>query len=269
MRVHACSIQRDRSPWLLEWLEFHSLQGIQHFYLYLHHATDQDLALVRSLRDRYSITVYTVNAAVYQPQLRAYQHCLDHHGHEFDWCAFIDADEFLFDSQGQSIPTVMAQYQYQDLSALAVYWRVFGTSGHVHEPQGRITDTHPWRAALDHWINRHFKSVVRGHQGGSVRVSNCAHWFHTLGGTKDCLLRPIEQVHRSDEGHVLSPWQPDHHRLAINHYALQSVEYWLKVKQRQGSADQLGHELRTWAWFRDYDQNSEWDTSLAFMASRW
>ncbi len=268
MQIHVCSLQRDRSPYLAEWIQFHSLQGVSHFYLYLHHAGD-DLDLARLLQKSYPITIYRVDLNLYQPQLGAFQHCLDHHGHEFDWCAFIDSDEFIYDLGGRSLAQAIQPYHYQDLSALAIYWQVFGTSGHVLEPRGRITEQFRWRADRSHWLNRHFKSLVRGHQGSSAKVSNGSHWFHTIMGTKDTAMRPIEQALRTDSGHVLSPWPADHSSLVINHYATQSLEYWLKVKQHQGSADQWGHERRTWQWFRDYDQNAVWDQGLDFMKDRW
>lgn len=266
MRISLCSQQRNREPYIEEWIRFHHSQGIDHFYLYIHQSTDGTLDLVKSLSKQFSIDCYQVSN-LYQSQLRSFQHCLNRHGHEFDWCGFIDGDEFLFHSSGQSIGSYMSQFTYRPISALAVYWVVFGSSHHINEPKGSLIENFRWRSRLDHRVNRHFKSLVRGHQGCHVAVSNCSHYFHSIMGTEDCLGRRIEQGQWMDIGHIISPHSADHSQLRINHYATQSQQYFLTVKQHQGSADQLGIEQRSQSWYTEYDRNEEWDTSLEWFSS--
>lgn len=268
MKLAVCSQQRDRAPYLEEWIRFHHSQGVDLFYIYLHQCQDHSLDVVRRLSGLFQICYYTVGN-LYQSQLESFNHCLHHHGHSYDWCAYIDGDEFLFAPYSGSIKDQIYQYQYLPLSGLAVYWAVFGSSHHVREPLGPITANYRYRASLDHPVNGHYKTILRGHQGRSVSVSNCSHYFHTSQGIFDTEMRSVSDSQWLASGHLVSAHRPCHDLLRINHYATQSRQYFLEVKQHQGSADQLGFETRSQAWWEEFDQNAEWDHSLDMVSKTW
>ena len=41
-----CAIFQDETPYLKEWLEFHLMAGVQHFYLYNNNSTDNYLQIL-------------------------------------------------------------------------------------------------------------------------------------------------------------------------------------------------------------------------------
>lgn len=56
------------------------------------------------------------------------------HGHEHQWMAFVDADEFLVIRDGTpDLPALLRDYT--DSAALGVFWVVFGSSGHLTAPE--------------------------------------------------------------------------------------------------------------------------------------
>ena len=88
-----CAIYRDEAPYLREWVEFHRLVGVEHFYLYNNGSTDEHReALAPFLEEG----VAEVLEDFYPGQLGAYQHCLEERRDESRWIAFVDIDEFLF-----------------------------------------------------------------------------------------------------------------------------------------------------------------------------
>lgn len=252
MKIGIVSIQRDRAPWLHEWVAFHHLAGAHRFYVYAHNCSDDSGAVLTRLAQAYDLKAFALNTNENQVQLKAYQHALEHFGHECDWLAFIDGDEFLFPTAAPSLTEALAEYDHARTSAIGVYWVCFGSSGHVIEPPGLVTANYRRRPPLDFPDNRHVKSIVRGRQ--ATRVGPNSHLFVTPWGTQDELGRPVT--------FGLTGYEPSYSRLRINHYVTQSWQFFKQFKQRSGAADAGAGYVRPDAWWRKHDRNEAIDTSM-------
>jgi hypothetical protein len=258
MRIGIVSIQRDRGRWLPEWLAFHHLMGVSRFYVYAHRCTDDTAQVLTSLSRTYAIQSFEVKTQEDRVQLKVYQHAYEQFGHECDWLAFLDGDEFLFPTEAATLPEAMAVFDYLKVSAIGVYWACFGSSGHVSEPEGLITQNFRRRAADDFEANRHVKSIVRGRQ--TCRVGPNSHLFQTPWGTQDEQGRPIT--------FGLTDHHPSWERLRINHYVCQSLQYFREFKQRSGAADAGAAHIRPDDWWTRHDRNEiEDDSVLRFQAA--
>jgi hypothetical protein len=255
MKLGICTIQRDRGRWIEEWVAFHYLVGFRVFYVFAHHCVDDTLAVLLRLQKTFDVQIFVLSAELDRPQLGAYQYAYQRFGGEVDWLAFIDGDEFLFSTVAQDLRLVLEPYLAQDLSALGVYWLCFGSSGHVTEPGGLITENYTRRAPDDFAPNRHVKSIVRGGLGEAVQAGPNSHLFHTPRGTVDELLRPVTQG-------LAEHAQPSHLRLRINHYVCQSYEYFKTFKQHSGAPDAGRLMVRPDSWWQDHDRNEVLDTSI-------
>jgi len=255
MRVGICTIQRNRGKWLKEWVAFHHVVGITHFYIYLHKCTDNSKAIIAELQKSFNIQCFEVNEATIRPQLIAYQHAYETFGHEIDWMAFIDGDEFLFPSTANTLVDVLQEYQYQKLSALGVYWQCFGSSGHIQDPNGLVIEDYTYRANLNFPANRHIKSIVKGGQGPHCASAGNAHLFSTIYGTVDELLRPINKG-------LMDELSPVYEKFRINHYAVQSYDFFINFKKNSGAADAGSEVIRQESWWQTYDRNEEIDTTI-------
>lgn len=252
-RVGLVSIQKNRAPWLHEWVAFHHLAGVARFYVYAHNCTDHSAQVLQTLAGAYPLQAFTVNTNEDRVQLKVYQHAYEHFGHECDWLAFIDGDEFLFPTAQATIGEALLPFHYQRVSAIGVYWACFGSSGHIAEPAGLVTQNYRLRPSLQGFAdNRHVKSIVRTRQAS--RVGPNAHLFDTPWGTQDECGRPIS--------FGLTPHAPSYERLRINHYVTQSWHYFKQHKQRSGAADAGAAHVRPDSWWAKHDVNDEMDPSM-------
>lgn len=252
MKVGVVSIQKNRAPWLHEWVAFHHLAGVSRFYVYAHNCSDGSHEVLKRLSGAYDLQAFALDTTEDRVQLKAYQHAYQTFGHECDWLAFIDGDEFLFPTAAPSIGDALAEYDHLRTSAIGVYWVCFGSSGHVREPAGLVTQNYRRRPPLEFADNRHVKSIVRGRQAS--RVGPNAHLFDTPWGTQDELGRPVT--------FGLTNHEPSWSRLRINHYVTQSWQYFKQVKQTSGAADAGATYVRPDAWWRKHDRNEVIDDSM-------
>jgi hypothetical protein len=254
MKLGICTIQRDRSRWIAEWCAFHYLVGFRRFCFFAHRCTDETYAVLQRLRRFVDIAVYTVPDETPRPQLASFKFAYDRHGHEVDWMAFVDGDEFVFPAGGRDIADSIASLDDGHLDAVGVYWACFGSAGHIREPEGLITENFRWRAFDGFRANRHVKSIVRGGLGSGFEVLHNAHVFRTPKGTFDELRRPIVRG--------LTDYAPSYRHLRMNHYVCQSLEYFRSFKQRSGAADAGRDYVRPDDWWSDHDRNDVHDSSL-------
>lgn len=160
--------------------------------------------------------------------------------------AFIDGDEFLFSPDGELRDTVN-RLLVPEASALGVYWLIYGSSGHVDEPEGLLIEQFTRHAEPNFAANGHIKTILRS--GEDVQFVN-SHFFVTPKGTVDELDRRIEEP-------VVSAFPPSHKHLCINHYVTQSQAYYQQVKRNMGQIDlppKYRHE-RGEDWFQAHDRN--------------
>jgi hypothetical protein len=250
MRVGICSIQRNRGPWIREWVLFHYLIGVRYFYIGIHKTTDDSVKVLEGLSPHINIKIFRVADTTYHaPQQDFYQYTLDRFQHEVDWMAVIDGDEFLFPVKLDTLQAALQKFTHKKFSALGVYWRCFGSSGHTKEPKGLILENFKHRAPDDFPPNRHIKSIVRTKFANSTLTLG-THHFETTFGTYDELGRLLT----GGRAH----FEPSHEDLVINHYVCQSRNFFVNVKRPQGAADMnitREDQLRSEAWWEGHNRN--------------
>ena len=253
MLLGITSIQRNRGPWIAEWILFHYLVGFRKFYIFTHICTDNTEEVLKNLQKKIDIEIFPVKGHD-SPQIKCYQHSCSNFLSEVDWMAFIDGDEFLFSPSNDSMDKALENYSDKKISALGVYWSIFGSSGHIEEPNGLIIENFKRRALKKFSDNRHIKSIIRGGQNGNTFPAD-PHFFKTPLGRFDEKLRPINSG--------LTNYSPTYQKFRINHYITQSYSYYLNFKKLPGaSADNTEDYARPDGWWEECDRNEISDHSM-------
>lgn len=126
--VSICAIFKNEAPYLAEWIVYHTIVGVEHFYLYNNFSSDNYLEIL----DPYirSGLVTLIDWPVHQGQTPAYRHCFNNYSNESQWIGMIDIDEFVTPVKARDIYSVLSKFQNR--GAVMFYWKIFTSSGFVH-----------------------------------------------------------------------------------------------------------------------------------------
>lgn len=123
------AIARDEARYVLEWVAFHLLAGVQQIRVYDNESVDGTGLLLAGLADHYPVEV------VYWPSIEGHSprttDLMDGYAalrDRFGFVAHIDLDEFLFAQSGRSLAAWLAAIA-DDVAAVGVNQLVFGASG--------------------------------------------------------------------------------------------------------------------------------------------
>jgi hypothetical protein len=100
------------------------------------------------------------------------------------WMLYLDADEFLLLNHVTNIKDFLKYFKYAD--AIGINWLFFGSSNHVKQPKGLITENF---IKSEIRLNKHVKSFVRPYTVQRVdnphfyRITNPSRYY-TMNGTR-------------------------------------------------------------------------------------
>ena len=147
----ACSCLGYDTAYLLEWIEFHRLVGIERFFLYNNGDREAQRELLQPYVEEGMVVLY--DWTLFPPQIPAARHCLAAHSEDARWIAFVDTDEFLFSPSGTPLTVLLTSYERWP--GVGVNGANFGTSGHREKPEGLV---------IENYLNRlgdsHVKLIV-------------------------------------------------------------------------------------------------------------
>ena len=255
MKSAICLIVRDEARDIQEWIAFHALAGFDSLIIFDNGSTDGTAALIQGAARHVDIRFHNWENRSAASQVLAYQAACGAYRLEFDWIAFLDSDEFLVTPDAVKVNEFLARFN--DWSAIAMNWAVYGANNHEAWPDGLVVENFTRRAPADFFPARHVKSFVRPRL---ARSCPNPHYFDMSEGTDghycDAAGRYMLWL-RSPEtpGGVLrgiSRAEPDYTLCRINHYFTRSRAHWL-AKMRRGYPDDL--LIRKDEEFAAYDRN--------------
>lgn len=136
-KVSICAIFRDEAPYLREWIEFHKIVGVDHFYLYNNFSADDYQEVLRPYIENGDVTL--TEWPYPQGQMSAYRDCIERYREETQWIGFIDIDEFVVPKKMDTIYEFLKPFSRR--AAVLIYWKFFGSSGFLErDTTGLVTE---------------------------------------------------------------------------------------------------------------------------------
>ncbi len=252
-----CAIVKDEADYLLEWIAYHRVVGVETFLIYDNDSTDGTTELLTALENAGVCHRIGWPRSAYpaSPQIHAYRHAVREHGHDFEWMAIIDADEFVVPLAADDVPTLLRE-KFSDAPSVVISWRVFGSCGQI-EPDARPVIERFTRCAENSARpNQNVKSIVRPELVKTTFIHNHILVDGCIPLLSDGTRLPDPEAHRLDA--------PVYGDLQVNHYYCKSLREFER-KRLRGLADSpvdSARYIRPETAFRDHDLNDLEDTAI-------
>lgn len=247
MRLILGAIFKNEAHILSEWIQHYLQRGVDHIYLINDHSTDAYEPIIQHFKDttgRITLLDNDIETREAGRQILIYERFLRPFLPTADWIMVLDLDEFLYSPQGCQIKDVLAEMP-PSIGQVKVDWLHFGSNGHQLQPASVVAGFTRRAAATSGNEWNSYKSIART-------------------SAVECFGIHAQTV-RGDSHHFVCADPETPPPLVINHYNLQSYEFYMTVKGTRGDVnnhfDSIGRS-RNEALFRAYDRNEVEDLRL-------
>jgi hypothetical protein len=234
-----CSIFKNEGKYIKEWVEYHRIVGVEHFYLYNNDSTDNYKEELKYYLDKGIVTL--IDFPGEKRQTEAYNHFLENYREESVLGAIIDLDEFIVPMHKTTILEEFADIVKKSEEKRAVQqvggnfvgvslcWLYYGTSFHIDPPDGLV---------LENYLNR-------------IKEEDNDNWckcIYVLDAVKGImnphfpLLGPDDYMVDEDGDRILflgRSFTTKAKHLRVNHYTTRSYKEHLYKLTERGFADGL------------------------------
>lgn len=168
------AIFQNEAIYLNEWIEYHHMHGVEHFWLYNNNSEDDYAKVLEPWIDDGIVELIQWPSVQnendwhhfsFTVQTGAYNDALQKAKNVSKWLALIDTDEFIVSIDFFFISDCL-EYEYSNVSGLCVNWQCYGTSN-VKKCKSMLNEL-VYKMKWDHENNKYSKSIVQ-----PLHVSHC------------------------------------------------------------------------------------------------
>lgn len=194
-----------------EWIAYHSLIGIDHFFIY----DTSPIWQLRSFLQVHGPTVTVIswnNKAHKDHRVAAYEDAIHNHIRRYKWATFIDIDEFIVLRKHPDLRAFLRDFDRRD--QISIHQYLFGHNGFFEDPPGPLTTTLIRRRKKP---TKKYRSIVRTESISQI-IDPCA-----------CELQS-GRIHVDTNNHAFTKkLYPGKMEIAqINRYACRSFTHWME-----------------------------------------
>lgn len=243
------AIFKNEGPYILEWIAYHQVIGVDKFYIVDNISNDGSSELLCKLHSLGIINrIEYKNEPNEKPQLQAYNKIIQELNDEDEFIAFIDADEFLYPADiDDGITSIINIFKDKDIGAIALNWAVYGSSHCIHpRSDSLVIERFDHRASHDAPVNKHYKSVIR--KSSLISAGKNPHFFNV---DKKYVLSDSSELSELTGVSDKICWEG----CRVNHYVIKSKNEFFSKKATRGRAAGNNSDLNS-KFFRNHDMNS-------------
>jgi glycosyltransferase involved in cell wall biosynthesis len=249
------SVFKNESHILEEWIQHYIKQGVDHFFLTDNGSTDNYMQIL----DKYistGIVSLNINPERYK-QSKHMNHYLDKIKN-YEWTIVCDLDEFIYARRDFSKISDYLRNLNENVNQIHIPWKLFGSNGHITQPD-KVVPNFLKRQNYPDTFQINCKCINRTKNIKTIDLHccfliDCSGLFTSDGNSIGYSRRDFALISES----ILESSQ-----LHLNHYAIQSWEWFKSVKMTRGDAtSSSGDNIRNEGYFREYDHACIFDDEL-------
>lgn len=206
-----CGVFKNESHILSEWIQHYLNRGVDHIYLVNDNSTDSYEYVLKQFAHK--VTVFN-NDIIYNNvgrQSKIYDKYFHPLLTETKWMTILDLDEFLYSPTNETFTDILNKYN--NIEQIKIDWLHFGSNGHIYQPISVISGFTKRAEFSTNVIYYSYKCIFKT----SALISFDIH-INNVNGTT---------IHLNYNDNNIPC-------LVINHYNIQSYNFYIKVKGTRG-----------------------------------
>ena len=253
------AIFKDEGRYLKEWLDYHLLAGVEHFYLYNNNSSDNYKEVLAPYVEKNLVTLTDFPGKAMQ--YPAYNDALEKYRFECRYMTFVDIDEFIYPKTNRPIVEIVDEILSgkENTAGLGINWQCFGSNGQEKADYSRgVLERFTRRALRDAYFlddkgkrsgNTHVKTIANPRV---IRYMDSPH-IATYFEEKFAVNSNGERMRDFYNYPVLDD------KIVVNHYCVKSREEFNKkiARGRSDTGDKWSVE-----YFDTYDRNETFDDGI-------
>ncbi len=261
------SMFQNEASRLKEWIEYHHIAGIEHFYLYNNESNDNWQEVVSPYVQRGLVEIIdwpTLSSSDWGlPQRCAYRDALKKTETISEWLALIDLDEFILPLQGTTISECLKIF-FPDATAIYVNWLHFGTGGITLAPEDSMLLKLTACSNRTHPCNGGGKSIVKP---AKVNIDNVwtVHYCPLRDGFHYYNVN-YNRLNFNNKGILQLNYNHDNRYIQINHYRMGDESYFYNIRLPRQIKGKLSETL-LWEHYHAFNQEKD-DTIIKFIQTK-
>jgi len=250
------SIFKNEICALEEWINHYIKQGVDHFFL-TDNGSNDDYMRILSKYIQSGIVTLNINATRHQQVQHLNFFITD--VKKYEWVLVVDLDEFVYARNGfNTIKQYLTQLE-NSVNQIYIPWKMFGSNGHISQPES-IRHSFVTRESYANLRTINGKCITR------TNVLSCINIHQSILCNKNGLVITSDGNRQTqvDKNFVnISEENLKNSCLHLNHYAIQSWEWFSNVKMTRGDVSSSAlNSVRNESYFKAYDYNVVFDDSI-------
>ena len=270
------AIFKNESHILKEWIEHYLNQGVDKFFLIDNDSTDEYYSILEPYITSGKVDVVKDNKKHAQEEL--YNKYFLNKCKKYEWVIVCDLDEFIYGRKYcNSIKDFLGKI-HNNFSQVFIPWKMFGANGFdtmdKEQPSSVIS---AFTKRINNNDNKHnkfrsfiYKSKVKYINSKTIIRTKYLvklHLHYSFTSNTNYLTSYIsknDQIHDNNNFTEINENIIENSALHLNHYAIQSLDWFMRVKATRGDAvDGINENVRNNAYFQEYNFNDIEDLELS------
>lgn len=270
------AIFKNESHILKEWVEHYLNQGVDKIFLVDNGSTDSYYSILQPYISTGKVDLVKDNKK--HAQIELYNKHFLHKCKAYDWVIVCDLDEFIYGRKYCNSIKDFLNKIHPSFSQVFIPWKMFGSNGYdtmEQEQPSSVISTFTKRINNNDIRHNKFRSFTyKGH----IKYIYCK----TIIRTKYLLKIGVHYSETSNNRYMTSYVSQNNHintnksfveinedviensALHMNHYAIQSFNWFMKVKATRGDISAANNEnVRNKDYFNEYNFNDMDDSELS------
>ena len=259
---------------LLEWIHHYFQEGADHIFLVDNESDDGfDSSMIQHIPH---VTLFQTRVRHRQSDIARFifQHSIKE---RYTWAIHLDMDEFLYSRRYPCLSDFLRVQSVENplRKALVIPWKSFGSNGHKTQPPNVVDhfllrDTDFPQAENANLVKTLFQPRYYTLQAHTVVApSNKKEWESFPHVLMEGLAEPFRKNYRMWHLFDEKTLDLDSADLHLNHYQIQSLDFWTRVKMKRGDAEHSGWDhIRNTDYLDKRDKNLVPDKELSMKKKR-